>query len=104
MSFLSDNLPLVGDISPENAPSATATDALITRCLAGDPQAHAALYRQHAAYIYRLTYGLLRHREDAEEVLQDAFEYAFRRLNQYDPQKSAFKTWLYRIAVSRCRN
>ncbi|MCP4356621.1 MAG: sigma-70 family RNA polymerase sigma factor, partial [Chloroflexi bacterium] len=36
--------------------------------------------------------------------LQDSFEYAFRRLDQYNPHKSAFKTWLYRIAVSRCRN
>ncbi len=24
--------------------------------------------------------------------------------DHYDPRKSAFKTWLYRIAVSRCRN
>lgn len=54
--------------------------------------------------IYRLAFGLLQNKEDAEEVLQDSFEYAFRRLNHYNPQKSAFTTWLYRITVSRCRN
>ena len=54
--------------------------------------------------IYRLTYSLLQHKEDAEEVLQDSFEYAFRRLDHYNPHKSSFKTWLYQIAISRSRN
>jgi RNA polymerase sigma-70 factor (ECF subfamily) len=54
--------------------------------------------------IYRLTYSLLGDRQDAEEVLQDSFEYAFRRLSSYDPRKASFKTWLYQIAVSRSRN
>jgi RNA polymerase sigma-70 factor (ECF subfamily) len=79
-------------------------DDLIARCLAGESGAHAALYKQYASLIYRLNYSLLQNSEDAEEVLQDAFEYAFRRLDQFDPAKSSFKTWLYRIAISRCRN
>ena len=41
--------------------------------------------------IYRLTYGMLQHSEDAEEVLQDTFEYAFRRLHKYDPEKQRSK-------------
>ena len=57
-----------------------------------------ALYDRYAAYIYRLTYSMLQHREDAEEVLQDTFEYAFRKLANYDPERASFKTWLYRIA------
>jgi RNA polymerase sigma-70 factor, ECF subfamily len=80
------------------------TEALIARCLAGEEAAHTALYQQYAGIIYRLAYSLLQNQEDAEEVLQDSFEYAFRRLGQYNPHKSAFKTWLYQIAVSRCRN
>lgn len=78
--------------------------SLIDRCLAGEESAYVALYNMYAGMIYRLTYGLLQNREDAEEVLQDSFEYAFRRLDRYDANKSAFKTWLYQIAVSRCRN
>jgi RNA polymerase sigma-70 factor, ECF subfamily len=77
---------------------------LIERCLAGDESAYVALYDLHAGMIYRLNYSLLQHKEDAEEVLQDSFAYAFRNLARYDANKSAFKTWLYRIAVSRCRN
>ncbi len=81
-----------------------AIQAIIERCLNGDDSAYGALYDQFASTIYRLTYNMLQHKEDAEEVLQDSFEYAFRKLDQYDPNKSAFKTWLYRIAISRCRN
>lgn len=77
---------------------------LIARCLAGEETAYVSLYNQYAGMIYRLAYSMLQHKEDAEEVLQDSFEYAFRRLDHYNPQKSAFKTWLYRIAISRCRN
>jgi RNA polymerase sigma-70 factor (ECF subfamily) len=81
-----------------------AIQATIARCLHGDEAAYGLLYDQFASTIYRLTYNMLQHKEDAEEVLQDSFEYAFRKLDQYDPHKSAFKTWLYRIAISRCRN
>ena len=91
-------------------PAATAkyadevSQTLIARCLAGEEGAFAALYAEYAGIIYRLAYSMLQHKEDAEEVLQDSFEYAFRRLDRYDANKSAFKTWLYQIAVSRCRN
>lgn len=90
----------------ENAPQYgdAQTLALITRCLQGDELAYVALYNSYAAMIYRLNYSLLQHQEDAEEVLQDSFEYAFRKLNSFDPNKASFKTWLYRIAISRCRN
>ncbi len=104
MAFWTDitfDVPLEGPAQPaERDP----TLAQIERCLAGETAAYAILFRRHAGFVYRLVYGLLRHREDAEEVLQDTFEYAFRRLHRYDPGRSAFKTWLYRIAVSRCRN
>jgi RNA polymerase sigma-70 factor (ECF subfamily) len=78
--------------------------ALIERCLGGEELAYVALYNEYAEMIYRLNFSLLQHKEDAEEVLQDSFEYAFRKLASYDPRKSSFKTWMYRIAISRCRN
>jgi len=80
------------------------TLALIERCLNGDETAYVALYNTYSATIYRLNYSLLQHQEDAEEVLQDSFEYAFRKLSNFDPNKASFKTWIYRIAISRCRN
>lgn len=93
------NDAIMGDSAPGDE-----TDALIARCLAGEQRAYVELYDYYSGLIYRLSYSLLGDREDAEEVLQDSFEYAFRRLDHFDARKSAFKTWLYRIAVSRCRN
>jgi RNA polymerase sigma-70 factor (ECF subfamily) len=84
--------------------SPAAADEMLGRCLAGEESAYLAVYNEYAATIYRLCYSLLQHQEDAEEVLQDSFEYAFRKLHKYDARKAAFKTWLYQIAVSRCRN
>jgi RNA polymerase sigma-70 factor, ECF subfamily len=80
------------------------TQTVIERCLAGEEGAYLLLYKQYATMLYRLVYSMLQHREDAEEVVQDSFEYAFRTLRRYDPERASFKTWLYTIAVSRCRN
>ncbi len=79
-------------------------DTLLARCLRGDQASFAALYDQYAPLIYRLCYSLLMNHQDAEDVTQEAFVYAFRNLRRYDPSRSAFKTWLYTIALSRCRN
>lgn len=80
------------------------TDAIIARALQGDQSAYAALYDRYAAGLYRLCYSLLTNEQDAEDILQESFLYAFKNLHRYDSRKSALKTWLYTIAVSRCRN
>jgi RNA polymerase sigma-70 factor (ECF subfamily) len=77
---------------------------LIQRCLKGDAHACADVYQRWCGSIYRLAYGILRQQQDAEEVTQDVFVYALGRLKQYDPHKSAFRTWLYTITISRSRN
>jgi RNA polymerase sigma-70 factor, ECF subfamily len=90
------------EVSPKYGDEQTLS--LIERCLNGDETAYVSLYTAYSAMIYRLNYSLLQHQEDAEEVLQDSFEYAFRKLSSFNPNKASFKTWLYRIAISRCRN
>jgi RNA polymerase sigma-70 factor (ECF subfamily) len=82
----------------------TLVDTLIARALAGDQSGYQQLYEHFAAGLYRLCYGLLLNRQDAEDVAQEAFVYAFKNLKRFDPTRAAFKTWLYTIAVSRCRN
>jgi RNA polymerase sigma-70 factor (ECF subfamily) len=88
----------------EDNESSDGLEQLIARCLSGEQVAYVALYNRYAGMVYRLAYSLLQHEQDSEEVLQDSFEYAFRKLAAYDPNRAAFKTWLYRITVSRCRN
>ena len=79
-------------------------DAIIRRALRGDQHGYAELYDRFAAGLYRLCYSLLMNEQDAEDILQDSFLYAFKNLHRYDSRKASLKTWLYTIAVSRCRN
>jgi RNA polymerase sigma-70 factor (ECF subfamily) len=88
---------MAGDVAAEVA-------ADIARCLQGDQAAYSALYERFAPGIYRLCYSLLLNREDAEDVTQDSFVYAFKNLHRFDARLSSFKTWLYTIAICRCRN
>lgn len=85
-------------------PSPEQTAALISRCLNGDQTGYAGLYDLFAAGVHRLCYGLLLNQQDAEDVVQESFVYAFKNIHRYDSSRSSFKTWLYTIAISRCRN
>lgn len=78
--------------------------AYIKHCLTGQQSAYTDLYQLLATGVYRLCYGIVLNEQDAEDVVQETFVYAFKNLSRYDATKSAFKTWLYTIAVSRCRN
>ncbi len=79
-------------------------DTIIKRALTGDQSGYAELYDRFAASLYRLCYSLLMNEQDAEDILQESFLYAFKNLHRYDSGKASLKTWLYTIAVSRCRN
>ena len=77
---------------------------LIASACDGDEHASAEIYHHYVRAIYRLAYGVLLNSQDAEEVVQDTFSYALFNLGRYDPARSAFRTWLYTITMSRCRN
>ena len=77
---------------------------LIAAAQVGDQAACSAIYRRFVRATYRLAYGVLLHEQDAEEVVQDSFTYAFRNLANFDPARGSFRTWLYTITMSRCRN
>jgi len=76
----------------------------IARAIDGDETAQRTLYETHQAATFRLAYLLLQNTCDAEEVVQDAFVYAFRNLHRYDAARGSFYVWLRVILVSRCRN
>lgn len=94
------------DSSPADRRSTNDPDLpdLIARSLAGDQVAYATLYERYAPGLYRLAYSILLIEQDAEDVLQESMVYAFRNLDRYDPARGAFRTWLYTITISRCRN
>jgi RNA polymerase sigma-70 factor (ECF subfamily) len=72
---------------------------LISRCLAGDPEAERALYDAHVDRIYRLAYRMAGDGDLAQDFTQETFIRAFERLAQFRGD-SSLATWLHSIAVS----
>lgn len=65
----------------------------------GDTRAFDELVRRYTHKVYRLSFRILRHEEDAAEALQDAFLSAYRGIKNFKAE-STFSTWLYRIATN----
>jgi len=57
------------------------------------------LYQKHYAEIYRHCYRIVRNKEDAEEICNEAFVKAFFHRNQFDAQKGSFRSWIFTIAT-----
>src|SRR6476620_9678034 len=81
---------------------AAATDAeLVARCQAGEPEAFETLYHQHAARIYSLACRMAGSTDDGEDLLQEIFLQAYRKLGSFKGD-AALGTWLYRLALNHC--
>lgn len=76
-----------------------ADDELVRSAQGGDNRAFDELVRRYQEKVYRLSYKILRHEDDAAEALQDAFLSAYRGLPNFKAE-STFSTWLYRIATN----
>ncbi len=77
---------------------------LLARWRDGDQRAAEAIYDLYRERTFRLAFGLLGNREDAEEAAQDALGYALQHIGRFDEKRSRFSTWLYMITVSRSRD
>lgn len=73
--------------------------ALVEQAQRGDEDAFASLYNQCSRTVYRLALNLTHDRQDAEDVLQDAFLKAFMHLREFR-NEARFSTWLTSIAVN----
>lgn len=71
--------------------------SVLERARAGDLSAFRELYAQHHRQVARQLCFLVP-RDEVEDVLQDVFVEVFRSLPRFQG-KSAFSTWLYRVAV-----
>lgn len=74
---------------------------LAARCLAGDREAFEGLYRQHVGRLYNLAYRMSGGADDADDLVQEVFLQAYRKLGSYKGE-SSLGTWLYRLAVNLC--
>ena len=73
--------------------------ALVARVNNGDASAFEQIVRQHARQVFTFAQRITKCREDAEDVTQEVFLKAFRKLHEFQG-KSKLSTWLVRIAVN----
>ena len=72
---------------------------LVRASLDGDGMAYRCLVERYQGRIYAVIYGMVRNREDARELSQDAFVKAFKSLARFRLE-SSFYTWLCRISMN----
>ena len=75
--------------------------ALVERCRRGDLGAFEEVYRTHSRRLYGVAVRMLGNPADAEDMLQEIFLAAHRKLESFRGE-SALGTWLYRLAVNLC--
>ena len=81
------------------APGAVDDHDLVVAARAGDRAAFKTLFERYHRRAYALAFGVVRHQEDALDVVQDAFIKAHKYLDKFEGN-SSFYTWLYRIVMN----
>src|SRR5947209_6898131 len=89
----------MGTIQPKVSEPVSDELALVQAAKAGDVSAFEELVRRYDRNVFRIAQHITQNREDAEDVVQDAFLKAYGNLAQFQGQ-SKFYTWLVRIAVN----
>jgi RNA polymerase sigma-70 factor (ECF subfamily) len=89
-----------GNRSVPTAGSREAELELVERCRRGELGAFENLYRAHSGRLYSLAVRMLGNAADAEDLLQDIFLSAHRKLESFRGE-AALGTWLYRLAMNQ---
>ncbi len=69
----------------------------------GDVRAQYQLYSLYSKAMYNVCRRILNQQEEAEDMLQESFSYAFSKLGSFRFE-SSFGAWLKRIVVNTCIN
>lgn len=91
------------DVSKVRDPVEVNDQTLIADCLEGRTDAFGSLVRKYQDRLFRTMTAIVGSREDAQDVVQDAFVRAFQNLESFRGN-AAFYTWLYRIALNAASN
>lgn len=81
--------------------SAEEETLVVRRAQEGDVSAYEVLVKTHQHRVLAVVGGILRGSEDVEDVAQQTLAKAFFSIKRFD-FRSAFGTWLYKIAVNEC--
>jgi RNA polymerase sigma-70 factor (ECF subfamily) len=93
-------IPAAAKVTAGRAVSADDRE-LVRRAQADDREAFEELVRRHQQRVSAVAGGILRQREDVEDIAQQVFVKAYFSLKRFD-QRAAFSTWLYKITVNEC--
>ena len=77
--------------------------SIIEACKNGDERQKYKLYQLYAKAMFNVCYRMMNNREEAEDMLQEAFTQAFLKLDSYRFE-SGFGAWLKRIVINTCIN
>ncbi len=76
-------------------------EELVSRYRSGDRAALELLVRRHESRVYSIAYQMTGRREDALDLVQEIFLRVIQALPRFQG-RSAFRTWLYRVASNTC--
>lgn len=76
---------------------------IIVKASKGHVKSQRKLYELYAKAMFNISYRMMNNMEDAEDILQEVFCEAFRRLNTYRFE-STFGAWIKRITINKCIN
>jgi len=87
------------EISVKLLAAAATDEVLVEAAKVGDRPAFAELWERHSNTAFRVAYRITKNRDDAEDVIQDAWLKAYIHLATFDG-RAKFSTWLTRIVIN----
>jgi len=75
--------------------------ALVRRVQAGDETAFREIVDRYQSKVFSIIYGILRNRNDAEDIAQQVFAKIYFSIGSFD-FRSSLLTWIYKITVNEC--
>jgi len=90
-----------GGLTPARKAAGAEDRELVRRAQAQDKAAFEELVRRHQHRVFAVAGGILRRREDAEDIAQQVFSKIYFSIQSFD-FRSSLLTWIYKITVNEC--
>ena len=84
-----------------NGREGSVDEVLIGRLKDGDKEALGELFRRYASALHAVGRRILRDSAEAEDLVQDAFLYIYRRSSLFDSSKGSGSSWIFQIAYTQ---
>jgi RNA polymerase sigma-70 factor, ECF subfamily len=84
------------------SPDSDSDEALVKRLGRGDAAAFQVLMTRYASLHLGFAHRLVGNRQEAEDIVQESYAKLWTHGKDFDPRKSKFTTWFYRVVMNRC--